>query len=501
MTGPRMFGAALAAALAMGAAHAGAEPVSTKVSTQGGLLQGVDKDGVTSWLGIPFAAAPVGDLRWRAPQPAPTWTGVKAADHFGPGCMQNVSPTTPGAGYPINEDCLYLNVWAADGPTTPKRPVMVWIHGGGFNIGATSWPQTDGTALARRGVILVSTSYRLGKFGFFAHPALTHEADGAPAGNYGLMDLMAALKWVKANISAFGGDPDNVTIFGESAGGGAVSMLMASPQARGLFEKAIAESPGPFNLKSRKAAEADGVAAAQGWGVTGDDPAALRALPAAKVLGAATMSQGGGSPMVDGQVLPSEPLDAFRAGAIAHVPFLVGTNSYEAGLFPGSEKGLEQRFAQDWKQVQAIYDGYGTHAEERIKGQLATDLIMTWPARQAARGSASAGDPTYVYSFNYLRPSQRGKVPGALHFDEVYEVFGTEPTSPGKDANDAAIVDAMQSRWTSFARTGAPSPDWPRYKPSGGAVEVFTDDGPKVERGYEEARMALDENLTQPKAP
>jgi para-nitrobenzyl esterase len=491
------IGAAFAAALAMGAAPAVAQPVST----QNGLLQGVGKDGVTSWLGIPYAAAPTGDLRWRAPQPAANWTGVKLADRFGPGCMQNLAPTAPGAGYPVSEDCLYLNIWAADGPTTPKRPVMVWIHGGGFNIGATSWPQTDGTALARRGVILVSTSYRLGKFGFFAHPALVQEAGGGPAGNYGLMDLIAALKWVKANISAFGGDPDNVTIFGESAGGGAVSMLMASPLARGLFEKAIAESPGPFNLKDLKAAESDGVASAKGWGVAGDDPAALRALPAATVLGNAAMMQGGSSPMVDGKVLPSEPLDAFRAGAIARVPYMVGTNSYEAGLFPDAIKGLEQRYASNWKQIQTVYDGYGTHADDGIKGQLATDLIMTYPGRQAARGSAAAGNPTYVYSFNYLRPSQRGKVPGALHFDEVYEVFGTEPTAPGKDANDAAIVDAIQSRWTSFARTGAPSPDWPRYQGQNGAVEVFTDEGPKVEHGYETARMALDENLTQPKAP
>ena len=323
----------LAGALAAAAACAHAAPAP--VITASGALQGVEAAGVVSYKGIPYAAAPVGDLRWRPPGPAPHWQGVRAADRYGNMCMQNVPPNTAWGDIPTSEDCLYLNVWRPAAVSAPL-PVMVWIHGGGFNIGASSWPQTEGSSLARRGVMLVELNYRMGKFGFFAHPALTKENPNGELGNYGLMDMIAALKWVKANAAAFGGDPANVTVFGESAGGMAVNFLMESPDARGLFQKAMVESGGGRNgFASFTEAEAAGAAAAQAWGVTGDDPTALRAIPAKTVLGSASIGGGGASPMIDGKVVPEPIMAAFTAGHIAHVSYVIGSNAYEIGLFPG----------------------------------------------------------------------------------------------------------------------------------------------------------------------
>ena len=492
MGGMRRLAAAIAA-VSVFAIQGAAQAASAPVATQSGQVQGTDQDGLTSWLGIPFAAPPVGDLRWRAPQAPASWQGVRKADRFGAPCMQSLPPGAPGADLPQSEDCLFLNIWAADGGKTPKRPVMFYIHGGGFQFGMTAWGETDGKSLARHGVIVVTTAYRLGKFGFFAHPALIKEAKGGPAANYGLMDMVAALKWVKANIAQFGGDPDNITIFGESAGGGAVDDLMIAPSARGLFQKAIVESGGPVNLRDLKTAEADGQGLATQWGVTSDDPAALRAVPAATVLAKGP----GSSPMVDGPVLPLNVIDAFRSGQVAHVPIIFGTNSYEAGAFQSAAKDLDKRYAADWPRIMSVYDGYGTHDPVKVQGQLATDLVMTWNNRQTAMGAASNGLATYVYSFNYLRPSQQGKTPGASHFDEVYAVFGSVPTARPTDVVEPAMIEAMESRWTNFARTSVPSADWPRYTPQTQTVGVFSNDGFKAEPGYEKARMELDASLPQ----
>jgi para-nitrobenzyl esterase len=493
MKAMRLWAAAAAAASMFGMlASASAAPAPVK--TGQGVLQGVELDGVNAWLGVPFAAPPVGDLRWRPPAAPASWQGVRAANDFGAPCMQGLPPGAPGADRPQSEDCLYLNIWASPGPTAPKRPVMFYIHGGGFQFGMTAWHETDGASLAKHGVIVVTTGYRLGKFGFFAHPALIEEAKGGPASNYGLMDMVAALKWVKANIAAFGGDPDNITIFGESAGGGAVDDLMISPSARGLFQKAIVESGGPVNLRSLDKAEADGKALAAAWGVTyADDPAALRAVPAATVLAKGP----GSSPMVDGQVLPLNVIDAFKAGKVAHVPIMFGTNSYEAAAFQAAAKDLDKRYAAQWPKIMSVYDGYGTHDPAKVQGQLATDLVMTWNNRQTALGAAANGLPTYVYSFNYLRPSQQGKTPGASHFDEVYAVFGTTPTRDATDIVEPKMIEAMESRWTNFAKTNVPSADWPRFTTQTQAVGVFSNDGFKAETGYEKARMELVAELPQ----
>jgi para-nitrobenzyl esterase len=491
--GSRRLLAAAIAVVCMFTVQDAAHAASAPVTTQQGRIQGVDQDGVTAWLGLPFAAPPVGDLRWRPPAAPAAWQGVRKADHFGAPCMQTLPPGAPGADLPQSEDCLYLNVWATDGPRKSKRPVMFYIHGGGFQFGMTAWHETDGTSLARHGVIVVTTAYRLGKFGFFAHPALIDEAKGGPAANYGLMDMVAALKWVKANIAAFGGDPDNITIFGESAGGGAVDDLMIAPSARGLFQKAIVESGGPVNLRSLDQAETDAKALAADWGVTSDDPAALRAVPAATVLAKGP----GSSPMVDGRVLPLNVLQAFTQGQVAHVPIIFGTNSYEAAAFAAAAKDLDKRYAAEWPKIVKVYDGYGTHDPKLVQGQLATDLVMTWNNRQTALGAASNGIPTYVYSYNYLRPAQQGKTPGASHFDEVYAVFGTTPSAKPSDIVEPSMIEAMESRWTDFAKTGSPGPDWPSYTPQTRTVEVFSNDGVSAVPGYERDRLALDASLPQ----
>jgi para-nitrobenzyl esterase len=272
-----------------------------EVKTATGLVIGAADDDVVAFKGVPYAAAPVGPLRWRAPQPAPAWTTPLKADKVGPLCLQKYDAKDNGVGpLPMSEDCLTLNVWRPFAEANAPLPVMVWIHGGGFVNGSGTAVLYDGAALARQGVVVVTINYRLGRFGFFAHPALTREAAGAPVANYGLMDQIAALKWVRDNIGGFGGDPRQVTIFGESAGGASVNLLMISPAARGLFKRAITESGLGREVLSRlhetnslgvPSAEAAGAAFAKSLGVAGDDPAALRALSAEKILAAAIRSR------------------------------------------------------------------------------------------------------------------------------------------------------------------------------------------------------------------
>ncbi len=370
------------------------------VRVEGGLVSGVVADGVVAYKGIPYAAPPVGDLRWRAPQPAAPWTGVRVADAYGHDCMQEPFPSDAAPlGTPPAEDCLYVNVWAPEKPASPKLPVMVWIHGGGFVNGGASPAVYDGRHFAKRGVVFVSLNHRLGRFGFFAHPALSSENPKGPLGNYGYLDQIAALKWVQKNVAAFGGDPGNVTVFGESAGGGSVHTLMVSPLARGLFHKAIVESGGgraggimtPRNLKE---AEAVGVAFAKLAGVTGEDAAALaalRKLPAPDLvrgLNLMTMGQQRDTyagPMIDGQIVAEEPETAFRAGRQARVPYLVGANNREFGFMPlppQAVEGMLARFGADKDKVVAAYDPGEDGRHGRGRGR-----------RHERRGDGGAGPP------------------------------------------------------------------------------------------------------------
>ncbi len=490
--------AAAATILALAGASAAAP---APVKTTGGMVQGVEGDGAVSYKGIPYAKPPVGDLRWRPPQTPAPWTGIKLADHYGDACMQNAPPL--GAPAAISEDCLYLNVWTPDPRPAGKAPVMVWIHGGGFNIGSSSWPQTEGSSLSRRGVVLVSLNYRMGKFGFFAHPALTQDAKGEELGNYGIMDMIAALKWVHANVAAFGGDPDNVTIFGELAGGMAVNFLMELPDARGLFEKAIVES-GTYSpsMADLKTAEAAGETAAQAWGVTGDDLGALKAVPAKTVLGDATMTEGGAQPLVDGRVIPEPPLAAFKAGRIARVPYMVGANAYEAGIFPGMADTTAARFKADWPRIEAVYDGYGTHDPKLVAGELATDVFMTQGARAYARAATALGLPTYLYEFSYLRPSQRdGKLPGPLHFDEVYVVFDSDDDLPapalGRQGGGGADAEPLDQ----FREDRRPLGGLAGVQAGDEQLLEFANDGVAVRKDFAKARLDLVESLVSQAQP
>ena len=482
---------ALVPALGIGLA---ATVAAAPVKTEGGLVSGAVKDGVQSWKGIPFAAAPVGDLRWRAPRPAPAWSGVKDATAYAHDCMQLPFPSDAAPlGTPPDEDCLYLNVWAPEKPAAAKLPVMVWIHGGGFVNGGSSPAVYDGSAFARRGVVFVSFNYRLGRFGFFAHPALSKESPGEPHGNYGYLDQIAALQWVQKNVAGFGGDAKNVTLFGESAGGGSVNTLMVSPLAKGLFQKAICESGGgrangPMAAPTLAKAEATGVAFAKLVGAEGEDAAvlaALRKLPAADVVrGMNMMSMGQqrdtyAGPMIDGKVVPEPVEDAFRAGRQAKIPYLIGANSREFGFFtppPAMVETMLARFGADREKVIAAYDPSGSGDKGEVGVGLSSDGAMVEPARMLARLTAQAGQPTWVYRFSYVATSLRATTRGALHATEIPFVFATARAKyeAATTAEDEALAAQANAYWAAFAKSGDPNaeglPKWPAFTAAGDVV-------------------------------
>ncbi|MBP7705064.1 MAG: carboxylesterase family protein [Caulobacter sp.] len=466
-------------------------PVRAQVET--GALSGRQADGVSIFKGIPYAAPPVGDLRWRAPARAASWQGVREADRFGFDCVQN----KPGwdatqSREPQSEDCLTLNIWAPQGAA--KAPVMVWIHGGGYVMGSGSQPIFDGSKLARRGVIVVTFNYRLGRFGFFAHPALTAEAKGGPVGNYGYMDQVAALEWVKRNAAAFGGDPANVTIFGESAGGGSVNQLMLMPQARGLFGKAIAQSGGGRDVlallnadkPTKPSAESIGAAFARKAGVATDDAAALRALPAKTVLGGidllnmeeATYS----GPFIDGQFVTGGAAEGFAAGKQAKVPYLVGANSDELGVIPALFRGgmVSKALKQLGGDTAAIEAAYG--GKSAMNDSFLSDMTFVEPARHLAGLQAAAGAPTWLYSFGYVPEAKRKSQKGAPHASDLAFVFGNLSALDVKTtAADEAAATLIGDYWVAFARAGDPNgagrAAWPAYRRDADELLSFTNDG------------------------
>ena len=463
------------------------------VKTESGLVLGGAADDVVAFKGIPYAAPPVGDLRWRAPRPAPAWSGTLTADKYGAICMQKYDAKDNGVGAPpMSEDCLTLNVWRPFARSARPLPVMVWVHGGGFVNGSGTAALYDGSALARRGVVVVTLNYRLGRFGFFAHPALTREGRGQPVGNYGLMDQIAALKWVKANIAGFGGDPKAVTLFGESAGGMSVNQLMISPAARGLFKRAIVESGvgreystrlNETNPMGQPSAEAAGAAFAKSLGAQGDDPAALRAIPAEKILAAGDPAPLGGSgPIIDGQIVTMDVSDAFAKGLEAKVPYIVGSNSLE---FPIPAKGVEKmlgdltRLTPD--QRAKIEAAYGD--KDAFALNIVSDVIFTEPARHLAALHAKNGQPTWLYRFSVLSPAVRSILKGAPHASErqyVFQTLGASPWPTGEQDKAAAAV--MSAYWADFAKTGDPNgagrPAWPAYSAEQDRLLDFTNDGP-----------------------
>jgi para-nitrobenzyl esterase len=511
----------LAGLAAMGAGTAASSqtpaslPAPPVVRVESGELQGVVDDGVASLKGIPFAAPPVGDLRWRPPQPAAKWTGVRQAADFGANCMQGRFGPPPAPGAPPapvpSEDCLFLNVWRpASATPAAKLPVMVWIHGGGFMGGSGASPFTSGVPFAKQGVLLVSFNYRLGRFGFFAFPALSRERPDETKGNYAYMDQIAALQWVKRNIAAFGGDPDNVTIFGFSAGGVSVHSLLASPMARGLFHKAIAESGGSRDsvLTARPmredgvdpnypvSAETIGIDFARSMGIEGTDEAALaslRALSAEQVLRGAPAPAGANAPSIettpvlDGKLVTETAETAYKARRQPRVPLLLGSNSADTAGNRVKATTKEQLFARygQWSaQAKAAYDPDGSTDLAALVAKANDDFGQAEPARFAANAFAANGSPVYLYRFSYVQTAMREQLrAGAPHGGEIGYVFGTLTARPGTTLSpeDLAVARLAQSYWVNFARTGDPNgaglPTWPRHDPAKDLIFDFRPDG------------------------
>ncbi|MGO9318891.1 MAG: carboxylesterase/lipase family protein [Terracidiphilus sp.] len=480
---------------------------SLTVKTAQGKVRGktINDRKVHAFLGLPYAAPPVGDLRWKAPLPPARWKGERDASKFSARCAQNhVFDDMIFQDGGASEDCLFLNVYApADAGKKSKLPVMFWIHGGGYSGGASSEPRHNGDFLPLKGVVLVTINYRLGVFGFLATSDLAKEANGA-TGNYGLLDMVAALQWVKANIKNFGGDPDNVTIFGESAGSLAVSALMASPAARGLFQKAIGESGAAFSvplptdtLESREKSDGEWVAS---LGVKSLEE--LRALPAGKILDAAKSKGATGFwPVVDGMFFTETVADTYAAGKQAHVPLLAGWNRDE-----GSFYAMRPVTAEQFKSM--IGGLYKERAEEFLKLYPAdTDeqalrsaidygsdnfvAFNTWKWIEAHRKTGAPTDrsssvgwktgdsPVYRYHLELAAPPSKYH-PGsfAFHSDDIEYVFGTLDTRPGAvwRPEDRKLSEQMMSYWTNFAKTGDPNgpglPPWPKYDSAGSLIHL-----------------------------
>jgi len=463
------------------ASAAAAQPAASlppvRVTIESGALQGVRNATANVFRDIPYAAPPVGPLRWRPPQPAQPWSGVRDAAAAGPSCPQpmlaNGAPNDGGANGPTSEDCLQLNVYA---PKAARRaPVMVWIHGGAHRTGA-GWIY-DGSNFARDGVVLVAINYRLGALGYFADPAIDASArPGDPVGNYGLMDQIAALKWVQRNIAAFGGDPNNVTVFGESAGGMSTLALLATPAARGLYRKAVVESgAGWFQPTTLARKEAEGAAGLAKIGApAAATPAELRALPVEKLV---TINANFG-PFTDGKLMTETPSQALADGRFDDVPLIIGSNSGEDSLMgPGPVR--PERYAR--LMTPALKTAYAADAgagEEKLARALFTDRIMGGPARWVA-AEASGGKPAWLYYFSYIGSRFRPAKTRASHADEiqyVWEYWGRRTPMSVVSDEDKRMASLMHACWVAFAKTGAPrcgGMDWPAYKPSSDQLMEF----------------------------
>lgn len=454
-----------------------------QVMTRNGALEGLIVDDIAVFRGVPFAQPPVGDLRWRPPQPFPAWSGVRDATQWGHIAMQpQPQPKDVSAvgETPPSEDCLTLNVWTPVPGSSQRLPVMVWIHGGGFTIGSGISAQSDGGRLARQGVVVVSINYRLGRFGFFAHPALTAEARGGEVANYGLMDQIAALKWVRENIAAFGGDPDQMTIFGSSAGGHSVLALMASPKARNLFQAAIAQSP-PARSPSQTLTEAEavGVRLASAWNAADGSAQALRAVPADRILDADTTSPllSGEMPITDGSILTAPILSTFEAGEEAPVPLIIGATDYELPplIVPPELRSRVAPYDAAEPGLRSLYpsaDAYDHYLSDAIFAEPAARIAALHQARQ----------PTFRYRFSALPESLRAQsFTGAFHSMEGSYVFGTLDVMPWPvSARDHELAEAVGAYWVAFAKTGTPAASamtaWPGA--AEGWIMDFTHDGP-----------------------
>jgi len=500
----------------------------TVVNVESGALHGTASDSVLSFKGIPYAAPPVGELRWRAPQTAAGWSGVRDASAYGHDCMQLpfASDSAPIRTTP-SEDCLVLNVWrpvvTANSGEAQKLPVMVWIHGGGYTNGGSSPAVYDGSQFAKHGLVFVSLNYRLGRFGFFAHPALTASQSSEPLGNYGYMDQIAALQWVQRNIAAFGGDPNNVTLIGESAGGESVHSLITSPLAKGLFQKAIIESgsgrvnqtygrylsaTGPGNVAS---GEQLGTAFAQSMGISGTDASALtklRALSADQVVSglnlgtvsaaSATWSAG---PMIDGKLVVDEPGRLYSRGEFNHVSLLVGTNNADLAI-PAPAATKDDAFSvfggQNLAAARAAFDPSGSASVSAVANQIARVELMHEPARFVARVVNVQGSTAYLYRFSYVAQALQGTVTGAVHAAEIPYVFDTLTAAYGTQVTDQdeRVAQLANAYWADFARTGNPNgssrASWPANDASSNGLLEFTSTGVAASEQPDPLKAQLD---------
>ncbi len=481
--------------------------VTENIQVDKGMLRGTSRDsqGVIAFKGIPYASPPINDLRWERPQPAAPWQGVRDATVLGHRCWVNTPEEGLGGstkGITQDEDCLYLNVWTNAKSTADRRPVMVWLHGGGFQFGTSRDPRTDGELLASKGVVLVSINYRIGVFGFFAYPKL--RVDGRLSGDFGIQDQVAALQWVKANIASFGGDPSNVTVFGESAGSQSVSILMASPLGKGLFQRAIGESgsslqqlPGAAEMSLRGAAYAGALGAAS--------VADLRAIPAERLNKAAAWDFRGGAPIIfapciEGYVLPDQVTNVFRQGQQNDVALIAGYNKREEFAF--LPETLPHRNAAEFlAAVQRVFGAArmpeflslypsGSDAEAKVSAeQLFGDLrqraeTWRWLTLESQTGKAAV----YGYQFSYESPYS----PISSHVAEIPFIFGNfvpqffNLSGPPADAQDKALAASLMSYWVNFATSGDPNgvglPHWPEFHARHSMLQIMPDghlaDGP-----------------------
>ncbi len=469
------------------------------VRTENGLVQGTVEDGLSVYRGIPFAAPPVGDLRWRPPQAAPNWQGVRAADQFGAACIQS-NPAMANLPAP-SEDCLYLNIWSPAKDAKESLAVLVWIHGGGFTAGATMERLYSGENLAKKGVVVVSIGYRLGVLGFLAHPGLSAESGQRVSGNFGLLDMIAGLRWIQRNIAAFGGDPKRVTISGESAGGIAVSMLCASPLAKGLFHGAISQSGGsfgPVRAGGGGAGEnmqglADAEKAGESWAaaVGAKTVAELRQLPADKILEASRGRRGMTWPIADGYVIPDDQHKLYQAGRFNDTPILVGYNSDEGASFSPPRtpeayvESTRQRYGPFADKLVKLYPA-GEGAVAKSARDLTRDAAFGWHTWVWARLQSRIGkSKAYLYYFDqhpeYPSDSPRAGF-GAAHGADVPYVFQHfdigGPNRPPATAEDRAVSDAIATYWTNFAKRGDPNgpgvPNWPAFSEAKPQAMHFT---------------------------
>jgi para-nitrobenzyl esterase len=507
--------------------------LSGPVRVAGGQVAGVaGRDAsITVFKGLPFAAPPVGERRWKAPAPVVPWSGVRAADAFGANCMQTIVEEKKPWTYefmahgPVSEDCLFLNVWTGASAATEKRPVYVYVHGGANTEGSGAVPAYDGEGLARKGIVVVTVNYRLGVLGFFTHPELSKEADTRTSGNYALLDLVAALEWVRDHIGAFGGDPGNVTLGGQSAGAGNTHSLTASPLAKGLFHRAIAQSGSSVasgaNTRTLAEQEVLGLRFADAKGAPA--LAALRALSweqlAAPLPAAATASGPPAAPIrfgvvVDGHVLRAPMRDVFATGGQNDVPTLTGLNMHENGAVTAPDGSASafaaqsrQRFGDLADEFLRLYPAATVEEVRAARNESAWDQARVSMALWARQRAATARTAAFTYFWDHTLPGPDAAQYGAFHTSEVPYVMSSLAMSPSRPFADAdhRIADTLSSYWANFMRTGDPNgpdlPRWPTFSADGSRTMQIGDTYGSIPIASTPARQGFFEKfLTRPRA-